>query len=60
MTLSVNEAKFTNLWGRNCATIQTVFSLKFAFGPKKLPGLLRNGAPGIFVISILCHDEHIK
>ena len=60
MKLSVNEAKFTNLWGRNCATIQTVSILKFAFGPKKLPGLLRNGLLEFFFISILCHDEHIK
>ena len=29
---------------RNCATIQQVLILKFAFGPEKFPGLSRNGA----------------
>ena len=29
---------------RNCATIQQVLVLKFAFGPEKFPGLSRNGA----------------
>ena len=29
---------------RNCATIQQVLILKFAFGPEKSPGLSRNGA----------------
>ena len=34
MKLSVNEAKLTGLYPRNCATIQQVWILKFAFGPK--------------------------
>ena len=38
MNLSVNEEKMTGLWARNCATIQQVLILKFAFGPKKFPG----------------------
>ena len=42
-TLSVNEAKLTGLWDRNCATIQQVVILKFAFRPEKFPGLSRNG-----------------
>ena len=41
--LSVNEAKLTGLWDRNCATIQQVVILKFAFRPEKFPGLWRNG-----------------
>ena len=40
MKLSVNKAKC--LWARNCATIQQVLFLKFAFGPRKFPGLSRN------------------
>ena len=43
MKLSVNEAKLTGLWARNCAAIQQVLNLKFAFGPEKFPGLSRNG-----------------
>ena len=35
MKLSVNEAKLIDLWARNCATIQQVLILKFAFGPEK-------------------------
>ena len=31
MKLSVNEAKLTGLWARNCGTIQQVVILKFAF-----------------------------
>ena len=42
MNLSVNEAKLAGLWARNCATIQQVLILKFAFGPEKFPGLSRN------------------
>ena len=34
MKLSVNEAKLTGLWARNCATIQQVWILKFVFDPK--------------------------
>ena len=44
MKLSVDEAKLTGLWSaRNCATIEVVWILNFAFGPEKLPGLSRNG-----------------
>ena len=43
MNLSVNEAKLTSLWARNCAIIQQVLIFKFAFGPEKLPSLPRNG-----------------
>ena len=35
MKLSVNEAILTVLWARNCATIQQVWILKFAFDPKR-------------------------
>ena len=43
MKLSVDGAKLTGLWARNCATIEVVWILKFAFGPEKLTGLSRNG-----------------
>jgi len=39
--LSVNEAKLT----KNCATIQQILILKFAFRPETFPGRSRNGAP---------------
>ena len=42
MKLSINEAKLTGLWARNCTTIQQILILKFAFGPEKFPGLSRN------------------
>ena len=48
MRLSVNEAKLTSLWARNCDTIQQVLILKFAFGPEKLPGLSRNEPQSLF------------
>ena len=35
MKLSVNEAILPVLWARNCATIQQVWILKFAFDPKR-------------------------
>ena len=41
MKLSVNEAKLTGVWARNCATFQQVLISKFAFGPEKFPGLFR-------------------
>ena len=44
MKLSVNEAKLTCLCARNCATIQQVLILKFAFGPEKLPGIANTPA----------------
>ena len=34
MKPSDNEAKLTGVWARNCATVQQVLILKFAFGPK--------------------------
>ena len=43
MKLSVNKAKLTGLWARNCATIQLVLISKFTFGPEKFSGLSRNG-----------------
>ena len=44
MKLSVNKAKLTGLWARNCtATIQLVLILNFTFEPEKLSGLSRNG-----------------
>ena len=39
MKLSLDEANLTDLLTRNCATIQQVLILKFAFGPEKFPGL---------------------
>ena len=48
MKLAVNEAKLTVLWARNCATVQQVLILTFAFGPEKLPGLSRNEPQGLF------------
>ena len=43
MKLSINEAKLTGLWARNCAAIKQVLILKFAFGPEKLPELSKKG-----------------
>ena len=40
MKLSLNEAKLTGLWARNCADIQQVLILKFDFGPNKFPAAL--------------------
>ena len=48
MKLAVNEAKLTVLWARNCATVQQVLILTFAFGPEKLPGLSRKEPQGLF------------
>ena len=42
MKLSFNEAKLSGLWARNCAAIQQVWILKFAFGSEKFSGLSRN------------------
>ena len=39
MKLSLDEANLTGLLTRNCATIQQVLILKFAFGPEKFLGL---------------------
>jgi len=46
MKLSVNEAKLSGLWARNCATFRQVLSLKFAFGLEKLTGPFEKRAPG--------------
>ena len=43
MKVSVNDAKLTGFWAWNCATIQQVVILIFAFEPKKFLGLLKNG-----------------
>ena len=40
MKLSLNGAKLTSLWARNCADIQQVLILKFDFGPKTFPAVL--------------------
>ena len=42
LKLSVNEANFRGFRARNCATIEQVLILNFAFGPEKLPHLSRN------------------
>ena len=39
----MNEAELTGFRALNCAIIQQLFILKFAFGPEKLPCLSRNG-----------------
>ena len=46
MKLSVNEAKLAGLWARNCATIQQVLILKFAFGPEKFSAAFEKQATG--------------
>ena len=47
MKLSVNGTKLNGLWARNCATIQQVVILKFAFAPENFPGLSRNRSLGL-------------
>ena len=42
LKLSVNEANFRGFRASNCATIEQVLILNFAFGPEKLPHLSRN------------------
>ena len=39
MKLSVNEARLTNLWARNCGTIQKVFILSFRAFRKRVTDL---------------------
>ena len=60
MKLSVNKAKFTGLCARNCATIQQVLILKFAFGSENLTGLSSNSpATGpllILLLSVICRS----
>ena len=43
MKLSVNRAKLSGLWTRNCAAIPQVWISLFAFRHKMFPGILRNG-----------------
>ena len=43
MKLSVNEAKLTGLWAWNCATIQQVWILIFAFDPKRFLDFRQTG-----------------
>ena len=50
MKLSVNEAELTGLRARNCATIQQVLIIRFAFRSETLPGLSRNE-------SLVCHFD---
>ena len=57
MKLSVNEAKLTGLWARNCATIQQVSILKFAFGPEKFPGLSRNLAQVYYLALVRMRNQ---
>ena len=45
MKLSVNEAKLTGLWARNCATIQQALISKFAFRARKVIGTFETRAP---------------
>ena len=44
--LSVNEAKLTGLWARNCTTIQQVLILKFILRARKASGSFEKLAPG--------------
>ena len=46
MKLSVNKAKLSGLWTRNCADIPQVWNLKFAFRPKKVSWHFKKRAPG--------------
>ena len=58
--VSVNKAKLTGLWARNCATIQPVLVLKFAFTPEKYPGLLRNESMVLFLTFIIKLDTTLQ
>ena len=53
MKLSVNKATLTGLCARNCTTIQQVFMLEFAFGPRKATGPFQKPAPGSTKVSCL-------
>ena len=55
MKLSVNEAKLIDLWARNCATIQQVLILKFAFGPEKF---FLKRAPGPSLETCRLHEYY--
>ena len=56
MKLSVNEAKLTGLWARNCASIQQILTLKFALGPEKFSSLAGNGA--LFAYSVYVSGQN--
>ena len=63
MKLSVKEEILSGLWTRNCGTIQEVLILKFAFGPEKFPGLLRNGPLAFMFVSedlVLAHQHRAR
>ena len=45
LKLSVNEANFRGFRARNCATIEQVLILNFAFGPEKLPAPFEKRTP---------------
>ena len=60
MKLLVNEAKLTDLWARNCATIQQVLILMFALGPEKSVGVSRNGPSRAKVIHLYNMVEYSK
>jgi len=57
--LSVNKAKSTCLWARNCSTIQTVLILKFAFGAKKFAGTFERLAPYVKALIFVKFSELI-
>ena len=57
MKLSENEAILTGLWASNCATIQQVLILKFAFRPEKFPRLSRNG-PLVYEFIFTAHGKN--
>ena len=59
MKLPVNEAKLTGFWARNCATIQQVLVLKFAFKPEKLLGLFKKFNP-VPIYTIGCRVNRDK
>ena len=46
MKLSVNEAKLTGLWGRNCTTIQLSFDFEICLRPRKVYGSVEKWALG--------------
>ena len=47
---SLTNIHSTGLWARNCATIQQVLILKFAFGPEKFQGLSRNELLELYLV----------
>ena len=47
---SLTNIHSTGLWARNCATIQQVLILTFAFGPEKFQGLSRNEPLELYLV----------